>query len=38
VVLHIDKEVPVEHLVKVAGIATALNAKVSIATSPEITP
>lgn len=38
VVLHIDKTVPVEHLVRIAGIATALNAKVSIATSPEITP
>jgi biopolymer transport protein ExbD len=36
VVLHIDKDVPVEHLVKVAGIATSLNAKVSIATSPEL--
>ena len=34
VVLHIDKTVPVEHLVKVAGIATALEAKVSIATKP----
>ncbi len=38
VVLHIDKEVPVEHLVRVAGIATSLNAKVTIATSREITP
>lgn len=35
VVLHIDKEVPVEYLVKVAGIATSLKAKVSIATKPE---
>lgn len=35
VVLNVDKSVPVEHLVKVAGIATALNAKVSIATKPE---
>ncbi|MEQ8240569.1 MAG: biopolymer transporter ExbD [Cyclobacteriaceae bacterium] len=35
VVLHCDKSVPVEHLVKVAGIATALEAKVSIATKPE---
>lgn len=35
VVLHIDKEVPVEHLVKVASIATELKAKVSIATKPE---
>jgi biopolymer transport protein ExbD len=38
VVLHIDKEVPVEHLVRVAGIATSMNAKVTIATSPELTP
>src|SRR5690606_4770734 len=35
VVLHCDKSVPVEHLVKVAGIATALEARVSIATRPE---
>lgn len=35
VVLHIDKSVPVEHLVKVADIATRLKAKVSIATKPE---
>jgi biopolymer transport protein ExbD len=34
VVLHIDKTVPVEHLVKVAGIANSLNAKVSIAAQP----
>ncbi len=34
VVLHIDKSVPTEHLVHVAGIAAALNAKVSIATKP----
>ena len=34
VVLHVDKSVPVEHVVKVAGIATALEAKVSIATKP----
>ena len=34
VVLHIDKSVPTEHLVYVAGIATALEAKVSIATKP----
>lgn len=34
VVLHIDKSVPTEYLVKVAGIATALKAKVSIATKP----
>ncbi len=35
VVLHIDKDVPVEHLVNVAGIATELKAKVSIATKPD---
>lgn len=35
VVLHVDKSVPVEHLVRVAGIATKLKAKVSIATKPE---
>lgn len=35
VVLHCDKKVPVEHLVRVAGIATKLEAKVSIATKPE---
>lgn len=34
VVLHIDKSVPVESLVEVAGIATSLKAKVSIATKP----
>ncbi|MCC9135280.1 ExbD/TolR family protein [Pontibacter silvestris] len=34
VVLHVDKSVPVEHLVKVAGIATNLNAKVTLATVP----
>lgn len=34
VVLHVDKSVPVDHLVYVAGIANALNAKVSIATKP----
>ncbi|CAD5278068.1 MULTISPECIES: biopolymer transporter ExbD [unclassified Imperialibacter] len=34
VVLHVDKSVPTEHLVYVAGIATALEAKVSIATKP----
>jgi len=34
VVLHVDKTVPVEHLVRVAGIATSLEAKVSIATQP----
>jgi biopolymer transport protein ExbD len=35
VVLHIDKDVPVEHLVKVASAAAELKAKVSIATKPE---
>lgn len=35
VVLSVDKEVPVQHLVNVAGIATKLKAKVSIATKPE---
>jgi len=34
VVLHIDKSVPTEHLVKVAGIASSLKAKVSIAAQP----
>lgn len=34
VTLHIDKTVPTEHLVKVAGIAAGLDAKVSIATKP----
>lgn len=34
VVLHVDKSVPVEHLVKVAGIATELKAKVTLATVP----
>jgi len=34
VVLHVDKSVPVEQLVEVAGIATSLNAKVSLATKP----
>jgi biopolymer transport protein ExbD len=34
VVLHIDKTVPTEHLVKVAGIASSLKAKVSIAAQP----
>lgn len=34
VVLHVDKSVPIEHLVYVASIATALKAKVSIATKP----
>lgn len=35
VVLHIDKDVPSEHLVYVAGIATKLEAKVVIATKPK---
>jgi biopolymer transport protein ExbD len=35
VVLHVDKNVPTEHFVYVAGIATALEAKVSIATLPQ---
>jgi len=34
VTLHIDKSVPTEYLVNVAGIAAGLNAKVSIATKP----
>ncbi|MFY0600571.1 MAG: biopolymer transporter ExbD [Cyclobacteriaceae bacterium] len=34
VVLHCDSKVPVENVVEVAGIATALEAKVSIATKP----
>lgn len=35
VVLHIDKSVPTEELVFVAGIAAGLKAKVSIATKPK---
>ncbi|MFN6943950.1 MAG: ExbD/TolR family protein [Cytophagaceae bacterium] len=35
VVLHIDKTVDVEYLVKVAGIVNALGAKISLATKPE---
>lgn len=35
VVLHCDASVPVERLVEVAGIATSLKAKVSIATKPD---
>ncbi len=35
VVLHCDASVPVERLVEVAGIASNLKAKVSIATKPE---
>ncbi len=34
VVLHVDKDVPTEHLIRVAGIATSLQAKVSVATKP----
>ena len=34
IVLHVDKSVPVEHLVKVASIATELKAKVTLATVP----
>ena len=34
VVLHVDKTVPVEHLVNVAGIAAELKAKVTLATVP----
>lgn len=33
-VLHIDKDVPVEYLVEIGGIAAALEANVSIATKP----
>jgi biopolymer transport protein ExbD len=35
VILHIDKSVPSEHLVYVAGLATSLEAKVVIATKPK---
>ncbi len=35
VVISIDKEVPVQYLVNVAGIATKLGAKVTLATKPE---
>ena len=35
VVLHVDKTVPVDHVVFVAGIATSLEARVSIATKPD---
>ncbi|WP_026954211.1 ExbD/TolR family protein [Algoriphagus vanfongensis] len=34
VVLHIDKDVPVEYLVEIGGIAAGLEANVSIATKP----
>ena len=35
VVLHIDESVPTKELVFVAGIATSLKAKVTIATKPK---
>ena len=35
VILHVDKDVPVEHLVDVASICAELNARISIATKPE---
>jgi biopolymer transport protein ExbD len=35
VVLHIDKSVPTEELVFIAGIATSMKAKVTIATKPK---
>lgn len=35
VVLSVDKDVPVQYLVNVAGIATKLKARVSISTKPE---
>jgi len=35
VVLHIDEDVPTKELVFVAGIATSLKAKVTIATKPK---
>lgn len=35
VVLNVDKTVPVEHLVRVAGVAANLKAKVTLATVPE---
>ena len=34
VVLHLDKEVPVEYLVEIGGIAAGMGANVSIATKP----
>lgn len=34
VVLHLDKEVPVEYLVEIGGIAAGFGANVSIATKP----
>ena len=35
VAIHIDRSVPTEHLVFVAGIANALEAKVSVVAKPE---
>ncbi len=35
VVLSVDKDVPVQYLVRAAGIASKLEAKVSVATIPE---
>jgi biopolymer transport protein ExbD len=35
VVLHVDKAVPSEHLVYVAGLAASLEAKVVVATKPK---
>ena len=35
VVLHCDIDVPVEELVNIAGIATSLEAKITIATKPK---
>ena len=35
VAIHIDRSVPTEHLVYVAGIANALEAKVSVVAKPE---
>ena len=35
VILHIDESVPTREMVYVAGIATSLEAKVSIATKPK---
>jgi biopolymer transport protein ExbD len=35
VVLHIDKDVPSEYLVEVAGLAASMEAKVVIATKPK---
>lgn len=35
VILRVDKDVPVEHLVDIASISAQLDAKISIATKPE---